>query len=80
MVFESLEAFWQMNGHGPFVWSSYFAVLLVFVFLTLQSVVARRRVVIEIRGMLRREEAIAEGKMVNESASLEASGSEGEPK
>ena len=57
MAFDTLTEFIQMNGHGVFVWSAYFAVFTVFVFLCVQSVLGRRRVMLEIRGMVRREQA-----------------------
>ena len=40
MNWGSLDAFWQMGGHGRFVWGAYGATLAV---LVLEAVLVRRR-------------------------------------
>lgn len=54
--FESLAGFWQMAGHGPYVWACYgltFACLIVL----LMAPLRRKRALFE---QLRRQQRIAE--------------------
>jgi len=54
--FESIGAALSMNGHGAYVWSVYLIAVLVIVFLLLGPVVRARRISLERRGQIRREQ------------------------
>ncbi|MCH8496882.1 MAG: heme exporter protein CcmD [Marinobacter sp.] len=45
MVFDSLQAFIAMGGHGPFIWTCYAAFLIVMVGLVFWSFQQRRQVI-----------------------------------
>lgn len=57
MVFDSVSALLAMDGHGPYVWFSYGASVLVLVGLIISAAQRRRAAVARIRAMLRREQA-----------------------
>ena len=57
MQFETLAAALHMNGHGGYVWSVYLIAVLVVMFLLLGPVLRSRRIAIQRRGLLRREQA-----------------------
>lgn len=40
--FESLAAFWVMNGHGPYVWGAYAITAVVLSFLLVSPFLQRR--------------------------------------
>ncbi|MCB1841566.1 MAG: heme exporter protein CcmD [Halioglobus sp.] len=54
MYFDSFHALLVMDGHGGFVWSAYALTLLVIAFLLLAPVIRRKRLLRELRGVLRR--------------------------
>jgi heme exporter protein D len=56
MQFDSLLAAWQMNGHGPFVWSAYLICLVVLVSLVWAPLARKRRLLRELRGAERRRQ------------------------
>lgn len=39
--FESMAAFWLMDGHGPYVWGAYFITALVLIYLLVSPLVQR---------------------------------------
>ncbi|MDX1756652.1 MAG: heme exporter protein CcmD [Marinobacter sp.] len=57
MAFDSLSAFWAMEGHGPYVWVCYGAFVLFLSGLALWSRSRRNAVLREQRRLLRLEEA-----------------------
>jgi heme exporter protein D len=57
MQFDSLAAALAMEGHGAYVWSVYLIAVLVVTFLLLGPVLRSRRILLERRGDLRREQA-----------------------
>jgi heme exporter protein D len=56
MQFDSLAAALEMGGHGGYVWSVYLLAVLVVMFLLLGPVLRSRRIILERRGLLRREQ------------------------
>lgn len=57
MQFESLQALWRMNGHGPFVWAAYAIALIILVWIVWSPLARRRRFFAEQRGIERRRAA-----------------------
>lgn len=53
MAFESITALLTMGGHGPYVWTSYGAFLLVLSVLVVWSLWQRRQVIQQHRWRLR---------------------------
>lgn len=45
--FESLQAFWQMNGHGPYVWACYAITLVSLVFLVAYPLVQKKQFIVQ---------------------------------
>ncbi len=56
MQFESMAAAWEMGGHGPYVWAVALLTVLVAAWLLLQPVAGSRRLLVEQRAALRRDE------------------------
>ncbi len=52
--FESLQDFWYMNGHGPYVWASYGIVALVLVYLVAAPIWRKTRFTRRERARLQR--------------------------
>lgn len=52
--FENLQAFMWMDGHGPYVWSCYFAVFLILVLLAIEPRMQRARWIKQQKSVLRR--------------------------
>jgi heme exporter protein D len=69
MQFETLGAALDMNGHGGYVWSVYLIALLIVVFLIVGPVLRSRRIKLERRGQLRREEAARQKEVASASSS-----------
>lgn len=40
--FESLAAFWVMDGHGPYVWGAYIITALVLIYLLVSPMLQRK--------------------------------------
>jgi heme exporter protein D len=57
MQFDSLQAVWQMGGHGAFVWSAYAIALCTLVALVAAPLARSRRFFAEQRGIERRRRA-----------------------
>ena len=57
MHFESFSAALAMEGHGGFVWSVVAISLVIIVSLLLGPILVNRRIQVQQRGALRREEA-----------------------
>ncbi|MFV8783319.1 heme exporter protein CcmD [Microbulbifer sp. SA54] len=55
--FDSLSAFFAMNGHGPYVWAAYFVAAAVLVALAVTPALRQRRMAREFSRQLRLEEA-----------------------
>lgn len=55
MAFDSWQAFWQMGGHGPYVWFAYSVTLLVMAGLIVAPIQRHRRLLRTIRTRGRRE-------------------------
>ncbi len=49
MQFDSLQALWEMGGHGYFVWMAYLITFAVAFSLILQPVLKRRRLLAAIK-------------------------------
>lgn len=49
MQFDSLQALWQMGGHGPFVWTAYAIALITLLALVVVPLQSSRRIVAELR-------------------------------
>lgn len=60
MQFDSLQALWQMGGHGPFVWSAY-AITLVTLAGIIAAPLARRRRFLREQAALERRRAARTG-------------------
>lgn len=58
MYFDSVAAAIAMDGHGGFVWSAYALTALVLLVLVLAPWRRRRRLLLQLRGQLRREQAV----------------------
>ncbi|WP_166265241.1 heme exporter protein CcmD [Marinobacter caseinilyticus] len=65
MAFDSLHAFWVMEGHGPYVWTCYGAFFLVLGLLTIWSFQQRR----QLERRLRRQWQLESRKATSRSAS-----------
>ena len=59
MYFESFMELMLMEGHGAYVWSVYSFATLVCVFLIAAPLLKKRRIAVELRGQIRREEGAA---------------------
>jgi heme exporter protein D len=57
---DNVAAFFDMGGHGLYVWSSYFIALLIFAWNVVQPLRRRRQVVAEHRRRLTREATVRE--------------------
>ncbi|MEM1142476.1 MAG: heme exporter protein CcmD [Pseudomonadota bacterium] len=57
MYFESFQAALTMDGHGTYVWTAYGVTLLVLTLLLVGPVQKKRRLLRELRGEYRRQEA-----------------------
>lgn len=57
MQFDSLQALWQMGGHGPFVWSAYAIALATLGSLIWAPLAKRRRFFAEQRSIEQRRSA-----------------------
>jgi heme exporter protein D len=57
MQFDSLQALWQMGGHGPFVWSAYAIAAITLCALVWTPLARQRRFFLEQRGIERRQQA-----------------------
>jgi len=55
MMFESLSAFLDMGGHGPFVWSAYGIALIVFGYNVVAPIRHRTSMLREVRQRIERE-------------------------
>lgn len=53
MAFDSLQSFWVMDGHGPYVWTCYAMFFVAMVGLVLWSLGQRRQVIARQRWQLR---------------------------
>ena len=60
MQFETLQALWAMNGHGPFVWSAYAIALGTLAAVVWSPLARRRRFFREQSGIERRRAARAQ--------------------
>jgi heme exporter protein D len=49
MQFDSLQALWQMGGHGPFVWSAYIIAAMTLLALVIAPLQSSRRLRRELR-------------------------------
>ncbi|WP_148862364.1 heme exporter protein CcmD [Marinobacter fonticola] len=45
MAFDSLQSFWVMDGHGPYVWTCYAVFLAAMIGLVIWSLSQRRQVI-----------------------------------
>jgi heme exporter protein D len=59
MYFDSLSAALAMEGHGPYVWSVVLVATLIVLYLLLAPVLRSKRIILEQRGALRREQGEA---------------------
>ena len=59
MAFDTLDAFWAMGGHGPYVWVSYGVWFITIGALLLQSVVVRRRFYARLRQFYEERDALS---------------------
>ena len=57
MQFDSLQALWEMGGHGPFVWSAYAITLVTLIVIIAAPLARRRRFLREQAAQERRREA-----------------------
>lgn len=57
MQFDSLQALWQMGGHGPYVWSAYAITLITLVGIVWAPLARRRRFLREQAALERRRDA-----------------------
>lgn len=53
MYFSSWQAFWTMDGHGPYVWAAYLLSLTILVALVAMPLLRQRRFVRQQRQLLR---------------------------
>ena len=56
MHFDSLSAALAMDGHGPYVWAVVVVAVLVVSYLLLAPTLRRKRIILEQRGVLRRQQ------------------------
>lgn len=61
MQFDSLAAFWTMEGHGPYVWSVYALALVILVSLAVAPLLRKRRFLREQSMLLRRDQLQSAG-------------------
>ena len=54
MQFENLTLLWEMNGHGPFVWSAYAIALIILIGLVVVPLRRRQKFFIEQHQIVRR--------------------------
>jgi len=57
MMFDSLSAFLDMGGHGPFVWSAYGITLIVFAYNIFAPIRHRKKMLREIHQRMERDAA-----------------------
>lgn len=55
--FDSVQAFWQMAGHGPYVWFCYAVTVTLMTLLIAQPLYRKRQLVRLIKADIRREQA-----------------------
>jgi heme exporter protein D len=67
MQFDSLNAIWEMGGHGPFVWSAYAIATITLIAIILAPLQRQRRFFNEQRGVERRNETRAQNNSVTDS-------------
>ncbi|MEY1662300.1 heme exporter protein CcmD [Isoalcanivorax beigongshangi] len=60
MYFESLQALWQMNGHGPYVWSAFGLGAALIAANVIWALARGRAVRRDIRRQLERQQAMRE--------------------
>jgi len=53
--FNSLLEFWQMDGHGPFVWAAVAVTLVVMVVLIVAPIQRRKRLLMNVRAEQQRQ-------------------------
>ena len=54
--FDSLGAALAMEGHGPYVWAVVVVAVVIVLYLLLAPVLRSKRIILEQRGVLRREQ------------------------
>lgn len=59
MQFDSLQAFFEMAGHGPFVWAAYALTFVILLSLCTAPIMKMRKVKAEIRRIQVRDSQIA---------------------
>lgn len=62
MYFESFQALWAMDGHGPYVWAAYGIAVAVLATLVVSPLLKKRRFFILQRQQLRREQVAHSGR------------------
>jgi heme exporter protein D len=60
MQFDSLQAIWSMQGHGPYVWSAYAIAVATLVALVVAPLRRRKRLLAELRAIDARRAARAQ--------------------
>jgi len=68
MQFDTWQALWQMNGHGPFVWCAYAIALCTLTAMVWSPLARRRRFFVEQRGIERRRSARAQSAPIEAGA------------
>lgn len=53
--FPDFQSFMWMNGHGPYVWSSYGITFAALAFLAVEPVLQRKRFIKQQQGLMQRE-------------------------
>jgi heme exporter protein D len=53
MYFQTFTQLWQMEGHGPYVWSAYLIVVLAMLVLVGRPLRRQRRTLVRVRSRLR---------------------------
>ncbi len=61
MYFDSIQAAWQMDGHGPYVWGAYLATLFVIALLIIPPV---------LRAKTARKQLLAEARRLSASSAV----------
>ncbi len=75
MQFDSMTAAWEMGGHGPYVWAVALLTVLVTAWLLLVPVMGSRRLMVEQRAALRRDERLRQQQQTQQQEGAHASGS-----
>lgn len=65
MYFDSLQAVWGMEGHGPFVWAAYAITLAVLALMLAAPLLRARRLRRELAGQFRRNARGGVGEVSN---------------